>query len=68
MVVPTFRPEGFSISPADVGAPLLLGGVWLLGWGFLVKGKPVAPLFDPRFAEGLREHQHALQTEVIEHA
>jgi hypothetical protein len=59
-IAPTFR-ETFSINLADIGAPLLLGGLWLLLWANGVKDRPVLPLHDPRLvshAHGHEAHAH----------
>jgi hypothetical protein len=49
-IAPTFRQDGFSISPADIGAPLLLGGIWLTMWVKQMKASPtLIHVGDPRF-------------------
>jgi hypothetical protein len=53
-VVPTSRPQ-IGISLADVGAPLLLGGIWLFCWARAVRDKPIVPLQDPRLQAHLGE-------------
>jgi len=58
-VTPTFRPQ-FGVSLADLGTPLLLGGIWLWAWAQNMKDKPIVPLHDPR----LEAHLH----EVVSHA
>jgi hypothetical protein len=58
-VAPTFRPE-FTLTAADIGAPLLLGGIWLLVWLVGLRPQTVAPVYDSR----LRPHFH----EVADHA
>lgn len=48
-VTATFRQEGsqmFQIS--DLGAPLLLGGLWLWSWAHQLKGREAVPVHDPR--------------------
>jgi hypothetical protein len=69
LVAPTFRNDLLvpSAIPADLGAPLLLGGIWLFLWtGELMKSRqPVVPLHDPRFLEDahtLRGHGHEVVT------
>jgi len=62
-VTPTFVP-GLGLNPGflcDLGAPLLLGGIWLLFWCGQLSGapQPVVPRHDPR-VEGTWQ-------EVIEH-
>lgn len=53
-VVPTFRQTPFSEMPgsllADLGAPLLLGGIWLWAWSGQMRqaNAPIVPQFDPR--------------------
>jgi hypothetical protein len=68
LVAPTFRLQWFvpSAIPADLGAPLLLGGIWLILWIREVKDKPIVPLFDPRLQAGLA---HAAESghEVVSH-
>lgn len=54
LVTPTFRPQ-LSISPADFGAPLLLGGIWLWAWAQAIRNRPVVPLHDPRLEPHLTE-------------
>lgn len=52
LVAPTFRRELFSPGtiPADLGAPLLIGGIWLWLWAAQLKQtRMVVPLHDPRF-------------------
>jgi hypothetical protein len=56
-VTPTFRPT-LSINPADLGTPLLIGGIWLWLWVGQVRGRTVVPLHDPRLESGLRELAH----------
>ncbi len=77
-VAPTFR-EAFQLSPSDLGAPLMLGGVWLWLWSQSMKrDRPLLPLHDPRFAEHWppdehHEHDHdaahapTAHGEVVEH-
>jgi len=53
-VAPNFR-ETLAIYPADIGAPLLLGGIWLWFWAKEVQGRPVVPLHDPRLEASLQK-------------
>jgi hypothetical protein len=46
-VVPTFR-DHFSVTLSDIGAPLLLGGIWLYFWAGQMKGRDLFPAHDPR--------------------
>lgn len=55
IVAPTFRPQ-LSVSLTDIGVPLLIGGIWLLGFAHFLKDRPVVPLHDPR----LQAHIHEL--------
>ncbi|MFN3648758.1 MAG: hypothetical protein ACK47B_04180 [Armatimonadota bacterium] len=64
IVVPTFRPS-ISFNFADLGAPLLLGGIWLIVFINQVKGRTVVPVYDLRLQEGLAAQHHA--QEVISH-
>lgn len=60
-VAPTFRAPHFSVSLAEVGFPLLIGGIWVYFWaGELLKVRTLAPEHDPR----LRNYLY----EVAEHA
>jgi hypothetical protein len=58
-VTPSFRPS-LSVSAADLGTPLLIGGIWLWIWAGQVRGKTVVPLHDPRLEAALQE--------AVEHA
>lgn len=53
VIAPTFRDSITKISPADLGAPLLIGGLWLWVWAREMMDRPVVPLHDPRLVEGL---------------
>jgi hypothetical protein len=66
-VTPTFRnhlipsdgPEWMSIL-ADLGTPLLIGGIWLWCWAAqLKKARTVVPLHDPRLEAALEAVEHA---------
>ncbi len=59
LVTPTFRPS-LGFNPADLGAPLLIGGIWLAVWATQMRDKPVAPIYDPRYTGRFQE--------VVEHA
>lgn len=50
IVVPTLHPTALSIHWMHLVAPIGIGGVWV--WAFLgqLRGKPLLPLHDPRFA------------------
>jgi hypothetical protein len=55
-VAPTFRPDHFSVNPADVGFVLLLGGIWVYCWAAeLLKAPSLAPEHDPRLRNYLYE-------------
>jgi hypothetical protein len=51
-ITPHYRQGGDSPLSAfwitDLGAPLLLGGIWLWAWAREVKAHPVVPVHDPR--------------------
>jgi hypothetical protein len=51
-VAPTFR-DTISVTFSDIGAPLLIGGIWLFLWVGQLRGKTLVPLHDPRLEEGL---------------
>jgi hypothetical protein len=63
-VAPTFRPT-LTVHFADVGAPLLLGGIWLWLWAGQMKDRPLVPVYDPRLQEA--HAQHVLQHGAVEH-
>lgn len=65
IVVPTFRPV-LSLSLADLGAPLLIGAVWMWIWLQQLKDKPIVALYDPRLQEALA-HPAAPGHEVAAH-
>jgi hypothetical protein len=52
-VTPTFRTH-LGIWPADLGAPLLIGGIWLWLWAGQVGDRYLVPLHDPRFEGALQ--------------
>jgi hypothetical protein len=52
-VIPTFR-DHLSISVADLGTPLLIGGIWLWLWCGQIKDRYLVPLHDPRLEGGLQ--------------
>lgn len=56
LVAPTFRDQ-FGITLADVGAPVLIGGIWLWLWARELKAAntPIIPAHDPRIETHLHE-------------
>jgi hypothetical protein len=55
-VVPTFRDSLLGgLNPADFGAPLLLGGIWLTVWSRSVENRPLVSIHDPRVEANLHE-------------
>jgi hypothetical protein len=54
-VAPTFR-NHLSISAADLGAPLMIGGIWLWLWAGQVRDRYLVPLHDPRLEGALQPH------------
>jgi hypothetical protein len=54
-VQPTFRDHAVPM-PADIGAPLLIGGIWLWLWAGQVRDRYLVPLHDPRVEAGLHTH------------
>ena len=59
-VTPTFQTH-IGLSVADVGTPLLIGGIWLWLWAreLMVRNAPVVPVHDPRLEGNWQE--------VVEH-
>jgi hypothetical protein len=51
-VAPTFR-DHLSVSLADLGTPLLIGGIWLWLWAGQIKDRYLVPLHDPRLEQAL---------------
>jgi hypothetical protein len=65
-VTPTFRQEAAQNPLAafyitDVGAPLLIGGIWLWAWAREVRGRQIVPAHDPRL------QPHWPLKEVVQH-
>jgi len=57
-VAPNFRESLWSVNAADLGAPLLLGGIWLAAWAGQISkmsGVPVVSPYDPRVEANLHE-------------
>ncbi|MGV3720254.1 MAG: hypothetical protein ACO1SX_05025 [Actinomycetota bacterium] len=57
-VAPNFRASLWALNPADLGAPLLLGGIWLTLWASALSGMsnvPVVSPYDPRVEANLHE-------------
>jgi len=54
-VVPHFRNSLFDFNAADLGAPLLIGGIWLSLWAAAVERKPLVSAYDPRIEANLHE-------------
>jgi hypothetical protein len=60
LIAPNF-PEGqhgVHVSWMDVAAPVAIGGLWMAGFVWQLKQRPLVPLHDPLLAEVL-EHGHA---------
>lgn len=57
LVVPSFRSTPINMGLiGDIGAPLLIGGIWLLGWANAVmEDKPVLPVHHPHVQAQLQE-------------
>lgn len=56
-VAPSSRPN-WTFSPADVGVPLLLGGIWLWFWAKNLADTTIVPAKDPRLVAHLGELAH----------
>ena len=50
MIVPAFYPKSPHLSATDVLMPIGLGGLWVAWFVWQLKGRPLLPLRDPRFA------------------
>jgi len=50
MVMPAFYTAGFRIHWLDIVTPLAIGGLWIAGFGRLIRDVPLVPLQDPRLA------------------
>lgn len=57
-VAPTYRESVLALNPADLGLPLLLGGIWLLVWTTQLSKRTLAPVGDPRLEEHWYEVAH----------
>jgi peptidoglycan/LPS O-acetylase OafA/YrhL len=60
LIAPDFYTSGFTFDPMYIGAHLLLGGIWLTSFVWMLKRRPLLPANelrkDPRVQEG---HAHA---------
>jgi hypothetical protein len=54
-VVPNFRSSLADFNLADLGAPMLLGGIWLTFWANGVESRPLVSAYDPRIEANLHE-------------
>ena len=50
IVIPNFSREGSMPLLLDLALIIALGGIWLAAFMFLLKGRPILPLNDPRLA------------------
>ncbi len=50
LVEPTFHPTGFFIHWMDILTPIGLGGIWIAAFLWRLKGKPLLPVRDLRYA------------------
>jgi hypothetical protein len=57
IVVPSYEVSAPKVHALDLLALIGVGGVWLSGFLWQLKKRPLLPLHDPRF-EGVLEHQH----------
>jgi hypothetical protein len=48
LLMPSFHPEGFTISVFNLTAPIGIGGIWLAAFFWLLKRKSLLPLHDHR--------------------
>jgi len=53
LVMPVLHPEGFAISLLDVVAFLAVGGLFVGGLSWMMRGSPLVPVGDPRLPESL---------------
>jgi hypothetical protein len=60
LIAPDFYTSGFTFDPMYIGTHLLLGGIWLTAFVWMLKRRPLLPANelrkDPRVQEG---HAHA---------
>ena len=57
-IAPNHHPHGFALHWLDVAAPLAVGGLWLAGFVWLFKRRPVVPVHDPYLEEALGDEAH----------
>jgi len=50
-IAPLAHPDRFAISWLDFAAPAAIGGLWLAGFAFLLKRRPILPPNDPYLEE-----------------
>ena len=58
LVVPAFTGGALAVSWMDFAAPAAIGGLWLAFFVNRLKGSPLVPLHDARFAGGQSIYQH----------
>lgn len=55
LVAPTFH-AGLSVHWLDLAAPLGIGGIWIAAYTWILQGRPLLPLHDPRWEEAGAHH------------
>lgn len=58
LIAPEFSREGLSVHWMDFTLPIGIGGLWLAGFFYQLKGRPLLPVNDPDLKEVV-EHGHA---------
>lgn len=57
LITPAFNPDRIHLHWLDIVAPISIGGIWLAIFVWNLKGHPLLPLNDPRFAGFLKHAQ-----------
>jgi hypothetical protein len=57
-VMPSFHQDGLALHWLDIAAPLAVGGIWVAGWAWLLKRRPLVALHDPRTPALQEAHGH----------
>ncbi len=58
IVAPNFHPEELHLHWMDVLAPVAIGGIWLAAFIWLLQGRALLPLHDPRLQEAFEARGH----------
>lgn len=58
IVAPNFHPEELHLHWMDILAPVAIGGIWIAAFIWLLQGRALLPLHDPRLQEAFEARGH----------